>query len=658
MLDVRDALARGEIVALLADRSMHGERYVECDFLGAPAAFPRGPFELAAMLDVPVVLFSAVYRGACRYDIRFEPLPVGGADGGRGAVRGRLLPCVRGVARGALPRRAVQLVQLLRLLGAARERVAPLTMRDALRIAVLCVVALAAPCAGALTLDALMRQMAAVGERHGSFVETKEMALLNGPIVRRGTLDYTRPDRLSMRVETPYFERVDVVGDQVTLERRTGVTRVALAAQPQLAAWIDSLRATLAGDGAALERHFEVRVDGTDADWRLSLVPRDAALARDDRARRRGRARRGGHPLRDRRGEGRPHAHRHRAARPVTSARAIRALVLAALVLALGAYAATRVRVIADFSAFLPAGADATQRALIQQLREGAAGRLVLVELSGAPPEALASASQQMRTALARSPAFRYVANGDAAAGLEQLALVEAHRYALSPRIAPATFTVDGLRAALQERLEGLYGSAAPLEKRLLAQDPTGETLAILRTLAPARQPQVLHGVWFDPSGTRALLLAETRASAADLAGQADAVAALNAAHASAGGVGRLAFSSPGTLAVQSRDTIAHEARHAVDRLGGADRRGARLHVPRGAAGRCCARCPPRSGCSPACARCTRASGASTASRSRSARRCSARPSTIRASCSRRWRPARRRATRARASVRCCASRC
>ena len=151
-------------------------------------------------------------------------------------------------------------------------------MRDALRMAVLCVVALAAPCAGALTLDALMRQMAAVGERHGSFVETKEMALLNGPIVRRGTLDYTRPDRLSMRVETPYFERVDVVGDQVTLERRTGVTRVALAAQPQLAAWIDSLRATLAGDGATLERHFEVRVDGTDADWRLSLVPRDAAL--------------------------------------------------------------------------------------------------------------------------------------------------------------------------------------------------------------------------------------------------------------------------------------------------------------------------------------------------------------------------------------------
>jgi outer membrane lipoprotein-sorting protein len=151
-------------------------------------------------------------------------------------------------------------------------------MRRALILGLLAIVALAARGAGALTLDALMRQMAAVSERHGAFVETKEMALLNGPLVRRGTLDYTRPDRLSMRVDSPYFERVDVVGDQVTLERRSGTTRVALSSQPQLAAWIDSLRATLAGDGATLERHFEVRVDGTDADWRLSLVPRDAAL--------------------------------------------------------------------------------------------------------------------------------------------------------------------------------------------------------------------------------------------------------------------------------------------------------------------------------------------------------------------------------------------
>jgi predicted LPLAT superfamily acyltransferase len=77
MLATRDALARGEIVALLADRSMHGDRMVSCRFLGSPAAFPRGPFELAELLGVPVVLFSASYRGARGYQVRFDALDAG-----------------------------------------------------------------------------------------------------------------------------------------------------------------------------------------------------------------------------------------------------------------------------------------------------------------------------------------------------------------------------------------------------------------------------------------------------------------------------------------------------------------------------------------------------------------------------------------------------
>ena len=74
MLDVRDALSRGEIVALLADRSMHGDRQVSCPFLGGRAGFPRGPFELAALLGAPVMLFSSTWQGRMRYDVRVEAL--------------------------------------------------------------------------------------------------------------------------------------------------------------------------------------------------------------------------------------------------------------------------------------------------------------------------------------------------------------------------------------------------------------------------------------------------------------------------------------------------------------------------------------------------------------------------------------------------------
>lgn len=131
----------------------------------------------------------------------------------------------------------------------------------------------------ALTLDELTRALQSVPERHASFEETKHVALIDGPLVRRGTFDYMRPDRLQMRVDAPYFERLEIRGDALAIERRSGTTRVALSAQPALAAWIESLRATLAGDRPALEAHFAVSVAGTLADWRLTLVPREAALA-------------------------------------------------------------------------------------------------------------------------------------------------------------------------------------------------------------------------------------------------------------------------------------------------------------------------------------------------------------------------------------------
>jgi len=75
MLAVREALTSGQIVGLLADRVVAGDRLVACDFLGASAPFPEGPFVLAAVLRVPVILFSAACRGDGRYRIRFTPFP-------------------------------------------------------------------------------------------------------------------------------------------------------------------------------------------------------------------------------------------------------------------------------------------------------------------------------------------------------------------------------------------------------------------------------------------------------------------------------------------------------------------------------------------------------------------------------------------------------
>jgi predicted LPLAT superfamily acyltransferase len=75
MLRVRDALAAGHMVGLLADRSLRDEDLVRCHFLGADAEFPRGPFKLAAALGAPVLYFRSVWRGGRRYAVRFERAP-------------------------------------------------------------------------------------------------------------------------------------------------------------------------------------------------------------------------------------------------------------------------------------------------------------------------------------------------------------------------------------------------------------------------------------------------------------------------------------------------------------------------------------------------------------------------------------------------------
>jgi predicted LPLAT superfamily acyltransferase len=73
-LAIREALAGGALVTLLADRARPGQGVVAVPFLGEDAEFPTSPWLLAATLKVPVVLCCGLYGGANRYDLHFETL--------------------------------------------------------------------------------------------------------------------------------------------------------------------------------------------------------------------------------------------------------------------------------------------------------------------------------------------------------------------------------------------------------------------------------------------------------------------------------------------------------------------------------------------------------------------------------------------------------
>lgn len=74
MLEIKAAIDRGELVAILGDRITDKGRVVKTPFLGADALFPAGPWLLAHSLKCPVYFVAGVYTEPNHYALHFELL--------------------------------------------------------------------------------------------------------------------------------------------------------------------------------------------------------------------------------------------------------------------------------------------------------------------------------------------------------------------------------------------------------------------------------------------------------------------------------------------------------------------------------------------------------------------------------------------------------
>ncbi len=214
--------------------------------------------------------------------------------------------------------------------------------------------------------------------------------------------------------------------------------------------------------------------------------------------------------------------------------------------------AARYVQVATDLTAFLPDAASETETLLLQEVRQGAASRLILIGIEGAPADELSALSRALSLRLRNEPPFRRVENGEFAEQAELTGLLLRYRYLLSPQIEPARFSAAGLRTALEARLAELASPAELVIKDWLARDPTQELLAILEAWQPVSGPAYHEGVWFDAARQRALLLVETVAPGFDMAAQRIAVNAIAQAfqNISEGGTARLVMTGPGPFSV------------------------------------------------------------------------------------------------------------
>ncbi|MGB1581147.1 MAG: LolA-related protein [Nevskiales bacterium] len=113
------------------------------------------------------------------------------------------------------------------------------------------------------------------------FTEIKYLAALDQPLRIQGEVRFTPPDQLQRLVTEPYQENMTVAGGMLSLQRGEQKPReLALDDHPAIAGFVNAFLATLAGDKALLEAHYELALQGDESKWTLTMTPRDTGLAK------------------------------------------------------------------------------------------------------------------------------------------------------------------------------------------------------------------------------------------------------------------------------------------------------------------------------------------------------------------------------------------
>jgi len=114
-----------------------------------------------------------------------------------------------------------------------------------------------------------------------AYTEVRFAHQLTRPLILHGELDYGGADKLGKRVDAPYRETTQVSGDAVTVTRENRPPkRFDLQRAPELKVLMGGFSALLGGDAAALQSLYTVSLVDNAPNWTLTLVPRDAALAK------------------------------------------------------------------------------------------------------------------------------------------------------------------------------------------------------------------------------------------------------------------------------------------------------------------------------------------------------------------------------------------
>ncbi|AVP99786.1 hypothetical protein C7S18_22570 [Ahniella affigens] len=133
--------------------------------------------------------------------------------------------------------------------------------------------------ASATTIESLVAGLKREPPVHEPFAEFRFSRFTKKPAQSRGELQYLGPTHLVRAVQTPRPEQSTIANGMITIERPGQSKRqYALKRVPALAALLDSVTGLLGGDLARLQAGFAIESSDLESGFRLSLIPKQAAM--------------------------------------------------------------------------------------------------------------------------------------------------------------------------------------------------------------------------------------------------------------------------------------------------------------------------------------------------------------------------------------------
>jgi hypothetical protein len=128
-------------------------------------------------------------------------------------------------------------------------------------------------------LNRLLTGLAVKKNTQVRFVEEKHFSFMEKKLTSSGILYYQYPDVLIREILEPEKQRYVVNGMHLIMEQGGWKRSIDISEYPQIRVFVDTFRATLAGDIKTIHQLFVAQLSGNQESWTLSFSPRNKDLS-------------------------------------------------------------------------------------------------------------------------------------------------------------------------------------------------------------------------------------------------------------------------------------------------------------------------------------------------------------------------------------------